>query len=112
MTPGNRSDTIITIRYTWSRGASIISRSLDTVRSGGRRPKGRLPKNVSALRIGFWACSEELYDCHRKMESYAYNYSNYVELQVGSQAGLFLCREKEINRRNELCQFLKVQVLH
>ena len=91
--------------------AYFISSPPDVAHTGDGRRKGKTPKEKERA-AGSWACSEELYDCHRKMESYAYNYYNYVELQVGSQAGLFLCREKEINRRNELCQFLKVQVLH
>ena len=49
--------------------AYFISSPPDVAHTGDGRRKGKTPKEKERA-AGSWACSEELYDCHLRMESY------------------------------------------
>lgn len=50
--------------------AFFISRMTDVSGTEELIRKGKMPKGQSCLKLCSWACREEWYDCHRRMESY------------------------------------------
>ena len=61
--------------------AYFISSPPDVAHTGDGRRKGKTPKEKERAARS-WACSEELYDCHRQMGSYWEFGFEFIELAV------------------------------